>query len=165
MFPSLSPPASEYGFPDNIQTYGLVSGLWTSTFALGAFIGPFISGLLYDYVGFRKGVIFIIVTQLLVGCITALFLVYRKKGTTRSNSKLYKELDSQEPLISNHKHHFESYGGTEAITNGNGNGDVGIEGGGQTTTTPVTVSPQLKERKCYFNDSPHQTNPAILSIA
>ena len=27
------------GFPDTIDTYGLVSGLWTSVFAFGAFVG------------------------------------------------------------------------------------------------------------------------------
>ena len=34
---------SRCGFPDTIDTYGLVSGLWTSVFAFGAFIGkPFL---------------------------------------------------------------------------------------------------------------------------
>merc|ERR1740128_616656 len=35
--------AIRYGFPDTIDTYGLVSGLWTSVFAFGAFM--FIVGL------------------------------------------------------------------------------------------------------------------------
>lgn len=48
------------GLPDSIETYGLISGLWTSTFALGAFIGPSASGALYDSIGFRKSTIFII---------------------------------------------------------------------------------------------------------
>lgn len=161
------PPFSDHGFPDSIQTYGLVSGLWTSTFALGAFIGPFISGLLYDYVGFRKGVIFIIVTQLLVGFITAMFLCYGKK--TKSQPKLYKELEAQEPLIPNHKHHFDSYGTDSINGNLNGGGVEGVVGG---TLVPVVGSPmamspqqQIKDRTCFFHESPHQTNPAILSIA
>ena len=29
----------EHGFPDNTDTYGVVSGLWASTFAFGAFAG------------------------------------------------------------------------------------------------------------------------------
>ena len=44
--------ALKNGFPDNINTYGLVSGIWTSTFALGAFLGPTLAGYLYDLVGF-----------------------------------------------------------------------------------------------------------------
>ena len=31
--------AIKAGFPDTIDTYGLVSGLWTSVFAFGAFVG------------------------------------------------------------------------------------------------------------------------------
>lgn len=48
------------GLPDNIETYGVISGLWTSTFALGAFIGPSVSGALYDSIGFREATIFVI---------------------------------------------------------------------------------------------------------
>ena len=34
--------AIKCGFPDTIDTYGLVSGLWTSVFAFGAFVGEFV---------------------------------------------------------------------------------------------------------------------------
>ena len=54
-----------HGFPDTIDTYGLISGLWTSVFALGAFVGPTVAGILFDAVGFPYGTLFIIVTQLL----------------------------------------------------------------------------------------------------
>jgi MFS family permease len=46
---------SEGGFPDDISTYAIVSGVWASAFALGAFIGPSMGGVLLDYVGFRWG--------------------------------------------------------------------------------------------------------------
>jgi MFS family permease len=55
-----------YGFPNNLETYGLISGLWTSTFALGAFVGPSIAGILYDSVGFRNGTMFIVVLNVIV---------------------------------------------------------------------------------------------------
>lgn len=147
---------SAHGYPDNLKTYGLVSGLWTSTFALGAFIGPFISGLLYDYVGFRKGVIFIIASQLLVAIITGTFMCYERKKAPPP--KLYKELDAQEPLIPNNKHTPFSngnYGGTDTITHS------------ICSANQITISPQLKDRKYFCNDTTptHQTNPAILSIA
>ena len=32
------------GFPDNLATYSLVSSIWTSSFALGAFVGPTAAG-------------------------------------------------------------------------------------------------------------------------
>lgn len=49
---------SESGFPNDIHTYGLLSGIWSSSFALGAFLGPSIAGFLYDLVGFEKGTYF-----------------------------------------------------------------------------------------------------------
>lgn len=55
-----------YGFPNNLETYGLISGLWTSTFALGAFIGPSIAGILLDNIGFRNGSMFIVILHMLV---------------------------------------------------------------------------------------------------
>jgi len=39
--------AIKAGFPDTIDTYGLVSGLWTSVFAFGAFIGKNYSLILH----------------------------------------------------------------------------------------------------------------------
>ena len=48
------------GFSNNINTYGLVSGLWTSTFALGAFVGPSMAGILYDHFGFPSATMFIV---------------------------------------------------------------------------------------------------------
>ena len=42
--------ALSHGFPDTIDTYGLISGLWTSVFAFGAFVGPTVGGILYDVV-------------------------------------------------------------------------------------------------------------------
>lgn len=48
------------GFPDSIDTYGLVSGLWTSVFAFGAFLGPTLGGILYDAISFRWAIVLII---------------------------------------------------------------------------------------------------------
>lgn len=46
------------GFPDSINTYALVSSIWTSAFALGAFVGPTAAGILYDVVGFEWSTMF-----------------------------------------------------------------------------------------------------------
>ena len=48
------------GFSDNINTYGLVSGLWTSTFALGAFVGPSAAGILLDHCGFPWATMYVV---------------------------------------------------------------------------------------------------------
>ena len=81
------------GFQDNIETYGLVSGLWTSTFALGAFFGPSISGILYDRIGFRASTVFVIGLHVILGIILTSFLCCDR------TPKLYKEIGSQESLI------------------------------------------------------------------
>lgn len=58
------------GLPDDITTYGLVSGLWTSSFALGAFIGPSIAGVLFDSVGFGWGTSLVASLHLIVAFVT-----------------------------------------------------------------------------------------------
>lgn len=88
---------SRRGLPDNIETYGLVSGLWTSTFAFGAFLGPSVSGLLYDSIGFRKAVIFIITLHLVVAFIVLITIIFER------NPRPYKELGPAEPLLRNHE--------------------------------------------------------------
>ncbi|XP_057671964.1 MFS-type transporter SLC18B1-like [Diorhabda carinulata] len=67
-----------HGFPDNVDTYGLISGLWTSSFALGASIGPSISGILYDIINFSNASIFVIIVHIFVGIIVFLYLCYVK---------------------------------------------------------------------------------------
>ncbi|XP_018573971.1 MFS-type transporter SLC18B1-like isoform X2 [Anoplophora glabripennis] len=67
-----------HGFPNNLETFGLISGLWTSTFALGAFIGPSISGILYDSIGFRNASIFIMAIHLFVGFAVTIFICFSK---------------------------------------------------------------------------------------
>lgn len=79
--------------PDSIETYGLISGLWTSTFALGAFIGPSVSGALYDTIGFRHSTIFVIGVHLVVALIIAAFLVCGRAP------QAYKQLPVEETLL------------------------------------------------------------------
>ncbi|KAK7864826.1 hypothetical protein R5R35_012484 [Gryllus longicercus] len=66
--------AVAYGFPDDITTHGLVSGLWASSFALGDFIGPSVAGALFDAVGFRMATLFVIGMHLLVLAAVSSFL-------------------------------------------------------------------------------------------
>ncbi|KAL3282205.1 hypothetical protein HHI36_005399 [Cryptolaemus montrouzieri] len=88
-----------HGLPNNLETYGLVSGLWTSTFALGAFIGPSISGILYDNVGFRHATMFIVAVHLVVGFIVAVFMIYNRAVPSYVELKDEKLLSSAEGHI------------------------------------------------------------------
>ena len=73
------------GFPDNLTTYALVSSIWTSTFALGAFVGPTAAGSLYDAVGFRWSTLFTVSWNVLVG-VSALMLILFNRRTQRMRS-------------------------------------------------------------------------------
>ena len=55
--------AIEAGFDNDLSTYGIISGLWSSSFALGAFVGPLVSGSLMDVYGFKIASLYIIVIQ------------------------------------------------------------------------------------------------------
>ncbi|CAL8142745.1 unnamed protein product [Orchesella dallaii] len=79
------------GYADDVRTYGLVSGLWTSMTALGFFVGPVCGGILEDLVGFRWGTIFILIQQLiLVALLAKFFMSNRSKSSdgNKNNSKL-----------------------------------------------------------------------------
>ena len=77
------------GFPDNLQTYALVSGLWTATFALGAFIGPSLGGLLLDYYGFPVASLFVVATQVAVFISTLCFIIHRSRGERAPKGSTY----------------------------------------------------------------------------
>lgn len=86
--------AISHGFQNNLETYGLISGLWTSTFALGAFIGPSVAGVLYDTWGFNKGSVFIVALSTVLGAIVLAFIVFSRPR------KLYVEIGkSSENLL------------------------------------------------------------------
>ncbi|KAE8739865.1 hypothetical protein FOCC_FOCC014622 [Frankliniella occidentalis] len=87
------------GFPDDLTTYGVVSGLWASSFALGAFVGPSVAGVLFDTVGFRQSTYFIIAVHLLVVFGTALFLCCERRPPPRKLKTKTLELSMQASLL------------------------------------------------------------------
>ncbi|XP_063223855.1 MFS-type transporter SLC18B1-like [Bacillus rossius redtenbacheri] len=83
----------DYGFPNNLETYGLISGLWTSTFALGAFIGPSMAGILFDTVGFRHATMFVVALNALVMALVLLFVLFARRPRS------FKEVSADEYLL------------------------------------------------------------------
>uniref|UniRef100_A0A1B6CFK8 Major facilitator superfamily (MFS) profile domain-containing protein n=1 Tax=Clastoptera arizonana TaxID=38151 RepID=A0A1B6CFK8_9HEMI len=69
------------GFPDDITTYGILSGIWTSSFALGAFIGPSMAGILFDSFGFRKATLFVITVHALLVIYIVIYIIVIVSGT------------------------------------------------------------------------------------
>uniref|UniRef100_T1J6T3 Major facilitator superfamily (MFS) profile domain-containing protein n=1 Tax=Strigamia maritima TaxID=126957 RepID=T1J6T3_STRMM len=59
-----------HGFPDNIKTYGLLSSLWISGLSLGSFLGPILSGVFYDAIGFQYTAIIIVGMHIMVAVLS-----------------------------------------------------------------------------------------------
>ena len=95
------------GFPDDVSTYSLISSIWTSSFALGAFVGPTAAGALYDVVGFEWSSLFTLTWNLLVCLITIILLINSTLKKMQRN-RLYEHLDDK-----------KSYGAIEREKEGN----------------------------------------------
>ena len=89
---TLAIPSPKY--PDSVSTYSLVSGVWTSAFALGSFLGPSIAGVLYDQIGFRRGTAPVQAVILMMVLVTSLAKLHQNKRRHKDvNDKLYEELE------------------------------------------------------------------------
>jgi len=107
--------AISHGFPNNLETYGLISGLWTSTFAFGAFIGPSVAGILFDTIGFRNSTLFIVVCSGFVGLFVMIFLLCTKQSSMYSEVKADGSCDDLKKTIGDSQnglsdHYSSSYG-------------------------------------------------------
>jgi len=109
--------AIKAGFPDTIDTYGLVSGLWTSVFAFGAFVGPTFGGILYDAVTFRWAIFLVIIAELISLFLLIGYLCYELCGTPKDE---YQRMDSSRDEVPDLT---ATYGSTQAV-----NGTVPVGG-------------------------------------
>lgn len=75
-FTGIQQDAITNGFPEGLTTYGLVSGLWTSVFALGCFIGPSLGGFMLDSIGFEWATVFVVALHILVLLFTLSYMVH-----------------------------------------------------------------------------------------
>ncbi|KAJ8673676.1 hypothetical protein QAD02_004938 [Eretmocerus hayati] len=114
--------AISHGFPNNLETYGLVSGLWTSTFALGAFIGPSMAGILFDYTGFRWASLSIVLLHLIVGIVALVFLICCIERARKPYTPIGATDDLRSPLVESqlsqnliHQQHLGTTDGCGAV--------------------------------------------------
>lgn len=79
------------GFKDDIDTYLLISGMWSTSFYFGNFLGPTIAGFVVESVGFRATTIgfFVIYVAILVVDFFELFYNIR----VRRKAAEYQQLD------------------------------------------------------------------------
>jgi len=79
------------GLPDNLDTYGLVSGLWTSVFAFGAFVGPTAGGFLYTAVTFQWAILLVVGLE---AAALALLIAYLALGCRGQALGGYQQLEA-----------------------------------------------------------------------
>ena len=81
-FPGAQSEAVRAGYPDDMFTFGLVSGLWTASFSIGAFVGPTAAGYLQEAYGFRYATLFIVALNmcLLVASLCHISIGYVKRN-------------------------------------------------------------------------------------
>lgn len=73
-FSCLNKGAKLAGFPQNIQTSGIVSAIFTSSIALGSFTGACLGGYLYETFGFPWGSHFFISYQIILFIILVIYM-------------------------------------------------------------------------------------------
>merc|ERR1712179_173724 len=105
------------GFPDDISTYSMISSIWTSAFALGAFVGPTVSGALFDAVGFEWSTLFTVSWNMMVSLVTI-----QCKGSHKNRlyqqleeSKTYGSPGERESLVTEVENHFTEKRGYQSI--------------------------------------------------
>eukprot|EP00096_Caligus_rogercresseyi_P009882 TRINITY_DN3455_c0_g1_i1.p1 TRINITY_DN3455_c0_g1~~TRINITY_DN3455_c0_g1_i1.p1 ORF type:complete len:441 (+),score=64.81 TRINITY_DN3455_c0_g1_i1:89-1411(+) len=100
--------ALKNGMENNINTYGLISGLWASTFALGAFLGPTAGAYLKDEFGFDWSsllVLFFAVLSLVSSSLYVLIHQYCSPSKKKGNEDGKKLIDDSS--------HAQDYGTLE----------------------------------------------------
>ncbi|XP_059176646.1 uncharacterized protein LOC131956243 [Physella acuta] len=82
--------AIELGFENNLETYGIVVGLFNSIYYLGTFIGPMLGGVLIEELGFRAGATVISEIYFVVMISCGLYFLYRhlRSKPNKNSSRL-----------------------------------------------------------------------------
>uniref|UniRef100_A0A2C9LCB3 Major facilitator superfamily (MFS) profile domain-containing protein n=1 Tax=Biomphalaria glabrata TaxID=6526 RepID=A0A2C9LCB3_BIOGL len=89
--------ALEVGFEDNLDTNGVVSGLFVSVFSIGSFISPMMAGVLVDEIGFRNGAIFVSGINFCVMILSSIFFTLRWYRRPSLADDVYVRYDSIVP--------------------------------------------------------------------
>ncbi|XP_021568304.1 MFS-type transporter SLC18B1 [Carlito syrichta] len=86
-FPEILSCAYENGFEEGLSTLGLVSGLFSAMWSVGAFVGPALGGFLYEKIGFEWAAAIQGLWALISGLAMGLFYLLEHSRRKRSNSQ------------------------------------------------------------------------------
>jgi len=88
------------GMPATIETYGAVSGMWASVFALGAFLGPSLTGWLMHRYGVQMSTLFIIAFAVLQLAVSGIYVCRQRITAARRSG--YQEIGGTDVEVNNH---------------------------------------------------------------
>ncbi|GFR88982.1 MFS-type transporter SLC18B1 [Elysia marginata] len=79
--------ATELGFPSDVRTHGIMSGLNVGGYHFGAFVGPLLAGTLTDVMGFGRSTFVISCTYLITFIVFCSIVGYRYKYAKGDDQK------------------------------------------------------------------------------
>ncbi|XP_054157759.1 uncharacterized protein LOC128956102, partial [Oppia nitens] len=88
------------GFPDNVSTYAVISGIFSSSFAMGSAIGPGIGGYMMGQMGYRWATVPIVGLQLFM------ILDFIKTNIDLNNSQLAYSILNVDDLVLKYRQWF-----------------------------------------------------------
>ncbi|XP_014668059.1 PREDICTED: MFS-type transporter SLC18B1-like [Priapulus caudatus] len=91
--------ALDHGFPDNFETYGLVSGLFGSCFSFGAFFGPSVGGILVQTIGFGWTGTCVSVVHLVLLIVLLLFILVQWRKDRKKACAEEKLTDDERAIV------------------------------------------------------------------
>ncbi|XP_074598642.1 MFS-type transporter SLC18B1-like isoform X2 [Brevipalpus obovatus] len=79
-FESLLDSAIDHGMHDNIATYGVVSGLWSTCYAAGEVTGPSLGGALLEFMHFSAASSLMALFSILMAIVTGFAMIWKVKS-------------------------------------------------------------------------------------
>ncbi|XP_045181546.2 MFS-type transporter SLC18B1-like [Mercenaria mercenaria] len=94
----------EIGYPEDTRTYGMVSGLWVSMYALGDFAGPSLGGFLFDTIGFEWLTTWIAAACVFTGILICVTWFIEKKCCQKTRqqtsvARVHNDVTEKTPLL------------------------------------------------------------------
>ncbi|KAK3096723.1 hypothetical protein FSP39_002665 [Pinctada imbricata] len=75
--------------PDNVDTYGIVSGYFNACFSLGAFLGPICGSAVMEATSFGYSATICAGLFLFSGLLIGLYIIFGKQGKTTEENADY----------------------------------------------------------------------------
>ncbi|XP_059473905.1 MFS-type transporter SLC18B1-like [Neocloeon triangulifer] len=86
----------QHGYDDDLETFGLMTALFSASYCLGGFVGPFVSGTLYNSLGFRASIYFVLMSTLLAMAVIVAYVIVGAVGDSSTSAEQGKEVSFED---------------------------------------------------------------------